>query len=366
MTDPWVAARSAYALAGVVETGRSVRKMVTGVAAFIGVCVVAVIGYLAAGWSLDDAIYFVIITIFGVGYGEVQPVDSIQLRALTIMVIVVGYGAVIYAIGGFIQLVVDGEFDKFIGARRMAKDIESLRDHTIVCGLGRMGERLCRELEALGAPFVVIDNAPEVIDRAVELGYLVVLGDASQENSLERAGIHTASTVAAVLPDDASNVFITLTSRELNPGLSIVSRAEDPNSESKLMTCGANQVVMPTAIGATKMSQLILKPTLTDLLDRVARGEEDVADDIDVGSFGLDLHQVRVGRSSSFVGLTLGELDLREAHGYVVIAVRRADGSTVLHPQSDVVLDMGDTLVLLGYDDSMNEADSSAYPTPGM
>ena len=168
------------------------RKMVTGVALFLAVCIVAVIGYVSAGWKLADSIYMVVITIFGVGYGEVQPIESPGLRALTILVIIAGYGAVIYTVGGFMQMLIDGEINKALGARRMSKEIEGLRQHTIVCGFGRMGTILARELNAEGRPFVVIDSDGRRLQTAEDHGYLVINGDATEEYILEQASIRWA------------------------------------------------------------------------------------------------------------------------------------------------------------------------------
>lgn len=337
----------------------SMRKMAGGVAVFLGVCAVGALGYMLAGWSLDDAVYMVIITIFGVGFEEVQPVSSVPLRVLTILVIIVGYGAVIYTVGGFIQLVIDGELNRFLGARRMTRDIDQMQGHTIVCGMGRMGQHLCRELQSAGRPFVVVDASDNVVDHAGRLGFLALTGDASDEETLRRAGIDRATILATVLPDDATNVFITLTAKAMNPKLLIVARAENPRTEPKLTACGADRVVMPTTIGASKISQLILRPTAEELLDRLNGG---AADAIDVMSFGLELDQIVIDAESPFAGRNLGELEVRGAHGYLVVGVRHATGETVLHPAVDTHLSVGDTLVLLGYEDDILEIEPRLRP----
>ena len=178
------------------------RRILTGAAFFVLICVVAVGGYLAAGWELADSVYMVIITIFGVGYGEVQPVQSPALRALTIGVIISGYAAVIYTVGGFVQLLIDGEINRALGARRMTRGIERMSGHAIVCGYGRIGSMVARELAQSTKPFVVIDDNDARIREAESAGYLVVLGNATEEETLERAGVMRASTLATVLSDD--------------------------------------------------------------------------------------------------------------------------------------------------------------------
>jgi len=192
--------------------------MIIGVSILAAVLVLATIGYLIAGWTLGEATYMVVITVFAVGYGEVRPVTTWPLRSLTMALIVFGYGAVIYTVGGFIQLVVDGELNRTLGARKMSKGIDQLSGHTIICGYGRMGTTLAKELHAAGRPFVAIDTlggASSNIDGAD--GFLVIRGDATEEDVLERAGIARANVLATVMSDDATNVFVTLTAREMNP-----------------------------------------------------------------------------------------------------------------------------------------------------
>ncbi len=237
-----------------LDRSTPLRKIATGLALFLLVCVIAVIGYMANGWELDDSIYMVIITIFGVGYGEVNPIESPGLRALTIMVIVSGYGAVIYTVGGCMQMLIDGELNKALGARRMTKGIERLEGHTIICGIGRLGTILARELAKAGKPFVAIDLDLARLQDAESRGYLVLQGDASEEETLEQAGIRRASVVATVLSQDAANVFVTITARAMNPDVTIIARGENPRTEKKLLGSGANQVVLPTAIGAKSRS----------------------------------------------------------------------------------------------------------------
>ncbi len=212
------------------------RKIVVGVSFFLFVCVAAVVGYMSAGWQVDDAVYMVIITIFGVGYGEVQPIQSPALRALTITVIIAGYGAVIYTVGGFMQMLIDGELNKALGARRMTKEIERLSDHTIICGIGRLGTILARELHDANKPFVAIDTDLRRLHDAEQRGYLVLHGDATEEEVLEQAGIRRAATIATVLSDDATNVFVTITAREMKSDVWIIARGENPRTERKLVS----------------------------------------------------------------------------------------------------------------------------------
>jgi voltage-gated potassium channel len=333
--------------------------MVAGVTVLAVVCVVGILGYAAAGWTVTDGLYMVVITIFGVGYGEVRPVDTWPLRTLTGFVIVAGYGAVIYTVGGFIQLVVDGQLNRAFGARRMKKDIDRLHEHTVICGIGRMGTTLAAELSAAGHDFVAIDTDPEALDRAEQRGGLVLFGDATDELVLEAAGIHRAATLATVLSDDATNVYVTLTARAMNPDLTIIARGEDRNAESKLVRCGADRVVLPTDIGATRISQLIVRPTAEQMLEELA-----TSGDMDLMTLGLEFDEIRIPASSPWVGHSIGELEVRGSHGYLIVGIRKADGTTSMNPPADLRLAAGDRMIVLGYHDDIPELGTRTTARP--
>ncbi|SMP59524.1 voltage-gated potassium channel [Neorhodopirellula lusitana] len=321
------------------------RRIVTGGILFLLICVFAVSGYMAAGWRLDDALYMVVITIFGVGYGEVKPIESAGLRALTILVIVAGYGAVIYTVGGFMQMVVDGELNRAMGARRMTKGIERLNNHTIICGLGRLGTILARELHASNKPFVAIDADLERLQDAEERGYLVLHGDATEEEILEQAGIHRATTVAAVMSLDTTNVFVTITARDMNPSVTIIARGENPRTEKKLLGCGADSVVLPTAIGAHKIAQLITRPTAEAILQQIQE-QSTLLDDL--GHIGLQFNEFEVHGDSDLANQPMSEIEIRGNHAFLVVGIRHADGAIKLNPQPSLVLIPGDVVIVLG------------------
>lgn len=326
---------------------RPFRKIITGIVLFFVVCLIAVVGYVSAGWQLDDSIYMVVITIFGVGYGEVHPVESPGLRALTIMVIVAGYGAVIYTVGGFMQMLIDGELNNALGARKMSREIGQLKSHTIICGIGRMGTILARELHEAKRPFVVVDCDRERLDVAEASDYLVIHGDATEESVLERARISQASTIAAVLSEDALNVFVTITARAMNPNAQIIARGENPRTEKKLLGCGANRVVLPTAIGASKVAQLIIRPTAENMLEQLA-SDSGVKDEL--GHIGLQFDELQVTGDSSLVNKQLASLEVRSNHGFLVVGIRRVDGTMHMNPGGETVLRAGDVVVVLGRD----------------
>lgn len=324
--------------------------MATGVVLFVIICLVAVAGYVSAGWQLMDAVYMVVITIFGVGYGEVQPVQSASLRALTICVIIAGYGAVIYTVGGFVQMVMDGEIKRALGAHRMSKGIERLRGHAVVCGFGRMGSILAQQLHEQGKPFVVVDRDEERLREAEAQGYWVIAGSATEEPVLERAGVRRAAVLACVLSDDASNLFITLTARDMNPDLEIIARGEQPATAAKLARCGANQVVLPTAIGAARIAQLITRPSAESLLaDLESRGGLSG----ELNAIGLQLDELEIADGSPLENRPLADLEVRGNQGFLVVAVRRRDGTILLNPATETVLQPKDVVIVLGHQDDI-------------
>ena len=235
------------------------RRLCLGAGVLAMTVLVGIIGYVSAGWSWLDAIYMVTITIFGVGYGEVQPINDPGLKLFTILVILVGCSSGIYVIGGLFQLVTEGEIKRIMGIAQSERDIKSLRDHTIICGYGRVGKILASQLSASEQPFVIVDSNPERVRQAIDEGLLAVVGDATRDVALTRVGIYNARSLATVLPNDAMNVFITLTARDLCEKIQIIARAESPSTERKLLRSGASQVVMPAAIGATRIAELVTK-----------------------------------------------------------------------------------------------------------
>ncbi len=326
------------------------RKVIVGLGLFVFICIAATAGYVLAGWELFDAFYMVVITIFGVGYGEVRPITSPALRSLTIMVIVCGYGAVIYTVGGFMQMLIDGELNRALGARRMTKGIERLENHTIICGIGRLGTILARELHTAGKPFVAVETDERRLQDAEEKGYLVIQGDATDEGILEQAGIRRASMVATVLSDDAINVFVTITARAMNADVTIIARGENPRTEKKLLGCGANKVVLPTAIGAHKIAQMVIRPSAENLLEQISQQSNLIEE---LGQLGLQFNEMRVEPNSTLVDQLISQIEIQSNHGFLIVGVRHADGKSVMNPPIDTKLQVNDVVIVLGHSDDI-------------
>ncbi|PSF31380.1 potassium channel protein [Aphanothece hegewaldii CCALA 016] len=325
----------------------SLQRTALGIIFFLATVVGATVGYMLYGWNFLDSFYQVIITVFGVGFGEIRPINTPGLRILTILVIICGTSSAVYAVGGFFQMITEGQINKALASRRMNREIESLRDHVIICGYGRLGQILARKLQESQQPFVVIDNNSDRILQAEEKGYLILEGNAADENILHTAGIQKARYLTTVLPDDALNVFITLTARELNSNLIIIARGELPSTEKKLKLAGANQVILPATIGAERMAQMITHPAAIDFLDE-AEGRRNLNELL--AQIDLKLEELSITLNSPFVNRPISEMEIGGQGAFVIVAIRQLDGKTVLHPSHSFILQDGDTVILLGHE----------------
>lgn len=325
---------------------KSLQRIFIGVGFFVTTVIVAVVGYVAAGWALMDAIYMVIITIFGVGYGEVKPLESNSLKVFTILVIIAGVLSVTYIISGVVQSVAAGEIRQALSLKRMSETIANLKGHVIICGYGRIGQLLAQQLQQDGLPFVVVDGDPIRVTLGQEKGYLMHLGNATDESSLETVGIHHARALATVLPDDAANVFITLTARELNSNIDILARGELPSTEKKLRLAGANHVVLPATISAGRLANLLINPAAEDFL---AQESGRTALNQLLGEIDIQLSELPIEPQSSLVGATIRDIETQGNGTFIIVALRRQSGEILVHPKQDTFLASDDTLILMGH-----------------
>ncbi len=308
------------------------------------VFVVATIGYTLAGWPLGDAAYMVLLTIFSVGYGEVRPIDSTFLRLWTTLTIVLGCTGMIVLTGALVQVFNQYQFRRLLGLDRMQSDIDRLNAHTLICGFGRIGVQLAKALTEARHPFVVIERDLAKANAARAAGYLTLLGEATNEDTLKTAGIVRARVLACVLPDDAANVFITLSARNLNPAVQIIARGEAPSTESKLFHAGADKVVLPTHIGAERITELILFPATESMLGDI---REVGSIKRNLNDFGLDLEVVTAGERGALTGQTVGEAERRGNGAFFIVQIDRAGGQSIQHPGEDVRIEPGDLILLV-------------------
>ncbi len=326
-------------------TDSPLRNLALGVMFVVGVGVIATFAYVQQGWSLGDAFYMVVITVFTVGYGEVHAVDTTALRTITTLLIFTGCTGMIFLTGALVQFITLEQVRSILGGKRMTRDIEELDSHAIVCGFGRIGLQLARELRSGGMRFVIIEPNAERCAEAKAMGFLCLQADASDEAVLEQAGIRRARTLASVVPSDALNVFITLSARSLNASVQIIARAEFPATERKLLQAGANSVVMPTHIGAAMAASLILYPSLARLGEVNERRAQMEAS---LQALGLELEVVAVEDGSAFCGRTVQEIESAVPGQFLIIAIERAGRVGVERPAPATRVHAGDGVTLLG------------------
>lgn len=307
----------------------------------VGAC--AIVAYMAAGWSFDDALYMVTLTIFTVGYGEVRPIDTDYLHLVTMATMVFGCTGVIVVTGSLVQALTQSQLEQFFG-KRVERDIDRLDGHIIICGFGRIGLMLAGELASAGEVFVVVERDEARCQEARELGYLCRHADATDEDVLRAMHVERARVLATVLPDDAANVYITLSARSLNPGLEIIARGERPTTERKLVQAGADRIVMPTHIGAERIAEMILYPRLAEYL-RTAQSIKPSAGD-GLGKLGLDLGVITAPSTFAARRVTVGEFE-RRGGGLLVVRIDRAGGEVLENPKSDTIIRAGDGVTVV-------------------
>ncbi len=322
-----------------------VRRIAIGFALLGFVLVYGTAGYILMGWTFMDSFYQVFITISAVGLTEVHPLVSTPLRVHTMLIIATGLFSVAFTLGGFISLLTEGEVQKYLGHQRMMKQIEAQKGHTIVAGFGRVGALVCEGLTSSTLPFVIIEQDANRVPEMEARGFLHMVGDATDEAVLEEAGIERASVLVSALGNDAANVFITLTARELSPALLIIARAEQPTTQKKLRQAGANHVIMPAVIGAHRIVSLLTNPAAVEFVELVTQRY----------SLAIEMNDIPIHADSPLAGQTLRDADIGRRTGVMVMAIKRADGRVEFPPSGDKPLEPGDSIVLLGRRASLDQ-----------
>ncbi len=326
-----------------METAKqqATRHILWSAIALVALLVIGASGY---AWlehmSIVDAMYMTVITISTVGFGEVQELSE-NGRIFTILLILGGGGVAAYAVSGVAEFFMSGEWRAHLDQQRFQRMLECLKDHTIVCGYGRVGRHVAVQLNAEGMPFVVIDPDPDRIAQIQEDGYFAIKGNAANEQYLREARIEHARGLVATASTDAENVFIVLTARELRSDLIIVARANFEDSESKLLRAGADKVILPYRITGRRMVTSLMRPDVVDFLDSIMHTR----------NLELLLDQVSLSPDSPLVGKTIAQSQLRTRLGITVLACRLSDGS--LNTCSDTLLQPHTQLIALGTRDQL-------------
>jgi len=320
-------------------------------ALFSIVIIAGTIGYgLIEGWSAWDAFYMTVITVTTVGYREIHPMTRAG-EVFTTVLLISGVGTVFYAVTLMVARVVESNLTHRWDERRRTRMIDSLHDHFIVCGYGRIGQVIVEELTHQGIPFVVVERDPAVVHEVLQTGTLAVSADSSNENVLRRLHIERARGLIAAVGTDAENVYTVLTARLLRPDLYIVSRAESDDAVSKLKQAGANRVISPYRIGGQHIAQTALRPAVVDFVQLATSS----------ASLDLAMEQLAVDRESRLAGRTLAEAGIRQRFGVIVVAVQRA-GTTDFNPSPDRRLEPGDHLLVMGPPERVKAFSSEARP----
>lgn len=307
------------------------------------VFVVGSLGFWAFGLSFIDSVYMTIITITTVGYRELGGEDlSNGEKLFTMAIIVTGVSTVLYTFTLTVQVVVEGQLREFYGRRKMNKRIAEMSGHVIVCGWGRVGRAATRDLVHDGTEVVVIDSDE---NRIADNMIPSVLGDATHDETLRMAGIERARALIAALEGDAENLFVTLSSRALNPGLFIVARARQEESVDKLSHAGADRVVNPQELGAARMASFVVQPNVAEFVDVVMHER----------SMDFRMREVEIPSGSKIAGKTLRDADLRHQAGILVLALRGDDGTFATNPDPDVILHPHNVIVAVGTPDALQK-----------
>lgn len=320
-----------------VESG-IVRRFAKPVVLFVAVVVFGALGYVwLEDMTLIEALYMAVITVTTVGFSEVRPLHY-QGQVFTIVVVLIGVGAFTYFATTVANYLITGEIKGFLKQRKMQNKIEQLRDHFIVCGYGRMGAQVARELRREKKPLVVIEQSDEAAAAAIQAGHLTLQGNAENDEVLRTAGLERAAGLVAVLDTDADNLMVTLSARAMNDGLFIVARTNSEMSESKLINAGANRVLFPHGLGGRRIAQMALRPNVVEFLEVVMHDEE----------LELWLEEMTVGIESELDGCAVYAANIRGATGANIVALRQRTGKLLAAPTPDTRLQAGDIIVALG------------------
>lgn len=286
------------------------------------------------GWTLGDALYMTMISLTTTGFGEVRPLSPAG-RGVTIFVIVSGIASLAYVGGRVLQLALELYL---VRRGRMDRQISRLRNHVILCGYGRMGRHIASDLAEARVPFVVLESNEEMLATLEDAGYPFLVGDASSDEMLLKAGVERARGLIAVVSSDAENVYTTLTARSLNPEITIVARALGDESEPKLRTAGANRVIKPYEMVGRRIAQLVIRPAMVEFVETIARSR----------TGDITMEEILVGEGSPLIGVKLRDTDIRSRLNIIIVAIRRGDSDLDFNPGPDAVFDSGDRLTAIG------------------
>jgi voltage-gated potassium channel len=330
----------------------SKQRLLIALTAIIGLLATGTIGYkMLLGIPWFDCFYFALITLTSIGYSE-PPEMTEPARYFNSILIILGVSTIGYALTVVAQSIVQIELISTFGRRKMFKDINSLKGHFIVCGAGRIGSGIIREIARSGQDFVVIEQNEPLADRLLSQGYLVLMGDSTSEEVLLAAGINRARGLVCAVSSDPDNLYITLTARDINKDLYIVARANEEAALPRLLKAGANKVVSPSITGAHQMAQMLLRPAVADFIELATMTEE----------LELEIEQIEIQPASPFINCQLKDTSIRSDTNVIVIAIKRKNGQMLFNPVADTLIEEGDALIAMGAHTNLVALEQMANP----
>ena len=292
-------------------------------------------GYIfIEGWSFLDSLYMTVITLSTVGYREIRELSDAG-RWFTIILIIGGVGTMLYALSTGARFMLEGELQEIYGRRRLEKKMKELKDHYIICGYGRMGKIIVKELKDERVKFVVIEKDPVIHEKEEAF---VIAGDATQDEILKEVGIERAKGLITVLSTDAENLYVVLSAKGLNPHLFIVARAGEEGSEQKLLRAGADRVISPYHIGGLRIAHTVLKPAVVDFIELATKS----------GNIDLQLEEITIPDLSDYSGLSLDQCGFGKELGVIIVGIKKPSGDMKFNPTYLTLIEPGDTLIALG------------------
>lgn len=314
-------------------------KIYTAVMMLVFLLGIGVLGYrFISGFEWLDALYMTVITITTVGFAEVNPLDA-QSKVFTIFLILASVVIVGYALSIITEFILNRNNIEDIKQRKMQKKIDAMTNHIIICGYGRNGKQAAKKLSDYGKPFVIIERNKDIIEKFQDDDIIFIEGNANEDEILFSAGIAKASTLICALPNDADNLFVVLSARQINSNLTIISRASEETSYNKLKLAGANNVILPDRIGGDHMASLVVIPDLVEFIDNLGI----------VGERNINIEEVKVEQLYNINEVkTIRDLDLRRKTGCTVIGFKDDKGDYIINPEAETKLIPGSKIIVLG------------------
>ncbi len=325
------------------------RRLFLAALYMVGTLIFGTVGFIfLEGMTFFQAVYLTIATITTVGYGDAVP-HTLTGKILTMVLMVAGVGVALYFASTVVASVIEGEMAEAFGRRKMERKIRTLREHIIICGAGRVGQQVIERLKKEDVQFVVVEKDLDIVHRLRNEGVLAVNGDATEDSLLTDLGIQHARGLITALPDDAQNIFVTLTSKGLNPKAQVVARMDRVESESKLRRAGADKVISPAILGGRRMAITMLKPGTCEYVDTLFYDKH----------FEMEIEEILVSPGSGLIGETLHSSAIREETGIIVLAIVR-EGSVLSNPGPSEQMQEGDMLIALGSRNQMGRLEDMA------